>query len=505
MIIMTNKRLKIYILGSIIALSIIFSSLAMVQAVGTDTYSPSINDSFSYSGTNIELERDKQLRIITNKTDNTLIDYFDQVIETNSIQELTNVSMVINSLTSSVASTAIAVNGIQDQTGSYIKNNTNYYNIGNGLWNNVSTTDYMNPNPFNETHTQDFNYSTGTVPSSMMVGNDTMVYIGMPAVPFGDQDTQGSNSCSETDMVHYTINATGMIDVPLFTNTSQFNLTAIYPVNNFNQSEFDVNNLGYIHTHISENITWTNVVTGAISGINPSLNGTEVVLVYQLEQNFNNGQLVASTGYCSSSNSDFNPLLYFGDLSVLQLTWSNFETSNQPYTINGHDFNLNTKTYEGSNQTTRKIEVNMSLGDPGSNFFHMVNLSLDLHVTADFIYDANTGFMVEFKTGFNATITMSIDAIEMPLGNSGYTGIATMQGGMEASSKMDFILTHHSRLYQTAPSTTSTATSLTTTTTSTSNPASSSSTDQTITAAFPTFIILLAIPSFVIFRRKIKN
>ena len=41
---MTNKRLKIYILSSIVALSIIFSSFTFVQAEITDNYSPSVID-----------------------------------------------------------------------------------------------------------------------------------------------------------------------------------------------------------------------------------------------------------------------------------------------------------------------------------------------------------------------------------------------------------------------------------------------------------------------------
>ena len=524
MIRMKYKAIKIVFLSSIFVLSLIFLSFSQVRTELQSNYTPLISDTFSYSGTSTNIEFNSQKRIITNTTTQELLDYFDQVLETNS-GEITNVNLTIDGITASTIGTSLSIAGISDTTGSYTKNDTKAYNAGTQVWDNQSSTQNLNPSPFNDSQTVDFNYSLGTVPSSMILGDGMNVYIGMTPMPFGDNGQQGQgSSCSAQDLMFFTVNDSGQIDVPIFTNISQISLKGIFDATTFNWTEFDQDNLAYIGNHASDNITWTQVDIGVISGINPSYSGTEVVLVYQIEQNFGTGMLEASDSYCPQGSGDFNPFVYFGDLSQLTVVWTDFQQDNRPYTINGYDYSLTTKTYEGTNQTVRAITVNMSIGDPGSNFYAMVNLTLDLNVSIDFEYDINTGFLVEFRTSFSAKIGMSIDSIEIPLGTSGENGTATMSGMLEAQNNMDFKLTSHSSLYQLPPPTSSTSTStststtssstttsLTSSSTSTSNTSSSSSssnsqsTTQTITTDYPNLIFLLAIPAIAILRRKIKR
>ena len=516
MIKMNYRATKIIFISSIFVLSLMFLSIGQVQTEFQNNYTPVISDTFSYSGTTMTLESGIQNRIVTNTTTNELLDYFDQITEQKTLEQITNVSIVIDSITSSNIGTSLSIDGITNTAGSYTKNNTNAYNAETGLWDNSSTTQNLNPSPFNDTQNYGFNYSLGTVPSSMIFGDNTNVYIGMQSIPFGDQNQNQnqSTSCSESDRVYYTIDGAGQISVPMFTNLSQFKLKGIFDSITFNWTEFQLDNLAYIGNHASDNITWANVDIGLISGINPALNGTQVVLVYQLEQNFGTGMLEASDFYCSGGSGDFNPLTYFGDLSTLQLVWTDFQDTNQPFTINGYYYLLTTKTYRATNQTVRDLYVNMSIGDPGSNFYAMVNLSLNLMAYINFVYDVDTGFLVSFSTSFDAKITMSIDSIVIPLGTSGYTGTASMLGNMEAANDMNFNLTSHSSLYQqpqlttsTSTSTSSSSTSITTSTSGTSSSSSSAgqSTTSTITTDYPAFIFLLALPVIVLLRRKIKS
>ena len=266
---MKYKAIKIVFLSSIFVLSLIFLSFSQVRTELQSNYTPLISDTFSYSGTSTNIEFNSQKRIITNTTTQELLDYFDQVLETNS-GEITNVNLTIDGITASTIGTSLSIAGISDTTGSYTKNDTKAYNAGTQVWDNQSSTQNLNPSPFNDSQTVDFNYSLGTVPSSMILGDGMNVYIGMTPMPFGDNGQQGQgSSCSAQDLMFFTVNDSGQIDVPIFTNISQISLKGIFDATTFNWTEFDQDNLAYIGNHASDNITWTQVDIGVISGINP--------------------------------------------------------------------------------------------------------------------------------------------------------------------------------------------------------------------------------------------
>ena len=476
------------------------------QGTFSSLYTPTIGDSFSYTGNQTQDQIQNSFRIVSNSTNGNLLDYFDQQLESNTIMSAQNVNFAINSINQSSVGVSLAMNGYQNATGSFQTNNTKAYDSMNAMWHNSTNTNNLNPQSFNETQSDYFNYTQGMMPSSLNLGQDFQAYVGIPEIPIGsDNNNQGSNQgCSSSDMIYYNI-SNGEIALPSinpFTNLTSYTLVGIYSSATFNMTEFNQNNLAYVNNHPSDNISWNQVTTNMISGIDQSYDGTQVVLVYHLISQ-QDGMLQASEGYCSttggSTGSSDNPLAYFGNLSVIKLTWHELTNTNRPFNINGYDYLLSTKTEEGFNQTNRAITVNMSVGDSGSTFYIMVNLSLAIDLYFDFEYDVNTGFMVNFTAYMNMKLVMSADNVEVPLGSLNANGTASMRMAMAMTNSFNYHLSKHSTLYQT-PQQTGTSTPIGSTTPSTSTPSSSST--ITFSTDFPILPVILAIGSLIVLKRK---
>ena len=79
----------------------------------------------------------------------------------------------------------------------------------------------------------------------------------------------------------------------------------------------------------------------------------------------------------------------------------------------------------------------MSVGDSGSTFYIMVNLSLAIDLYFDFEYDVNTGFMVNFTAYMNMKLVMSADNVEVPLGSLNANGTASMRMAMAMTNSFN--------------------------------------------------------------------
>ena len=500
MINMDKKIIRLYILNLILISLLLFLSFGQVRATVQSNYTPIVEDVFTYSGSTIETGSEMQERIVNNVTTPfQLIDYYKENIEQKNIQDVNNVTIVVQTINPSTILTNLSVFGSQNAAGSYSTNDSSYYNVHDyPNWLNQTINENFEKQPFNQTGPMEFNYSTGFVPSSMIVGDNQFVYVGMPAVPFGsDEGGSGSGAeCSLQDMTNYTIANSGEIELPPeppFNDLTQFTLRGIFNASIFDRTVFDADNLAWLNGHSADNITWTTVDLGLISGINPSFDGMDVVLVYQLAINYGTGMLEADTGYCQVS-SDTNPLEYFGDLSTLQLTWTNYTRTNRPFTINGYQFSLTTKTYQGTNYTSKSLVQNMPLGDSG--IYADADLTLYLNGTIMFEFDTATGFMVGFSSNFKASIGMSINSVEIPLPNAGYNGTATVNVSRGMQSLMDFKLTKHTSLYQTPPSTSTISTTSTTITSQSQSKTTISTTD------YPGYLLVLTLPIIIVIRKK---
>ena len=505
---MKDKKLKLCTLGSILIISLFLISMTHVTGIESNEdnlqtdYIPVINDYFTYTGDNEQVEIQIEQRHVTNSTTGDLIDYYYGFLEILSREHISNASFLISGMDQSLFGANMSINGFENTPDSYIKNDTKAYNMTNRNWNNQSSLLYMNETPFNQEMAYKFGYASGTVPSSMVIGDNMNVNIGMDSIPIGGDDS-GNSVCAPEDLAPFTIQNGGQISLPSyypFDNLSEFQLLGIFKALAFDWSSFKQDNQAYLNNNVGNNITWTTVELGLISGIDPTLDGMVVVLVYQLAKNFGTGMLEATDNYCNSSSGGGSPFDYFGNFSVIPLTWTEVDKTNRPFVINGFNYNLATKTYQGLNDTSVGIQVNMSLGDQGSNFYAMVNLSLQVHVGIYFEYDITTGFMVDFKTDLAIFLGMNADNIKVPLGNSSYTGTATINSTMSMANHMDFTLAQHSSLYQSTSQTNTTLTKQTNTTNSTSPLSQSTIT----TTDFPTFILILALPMLILFRKK-KN
>ena len=502
---LTFKKKRILSLVLIITLTFMLVNNSS-QGTFLSLYTPTIGDSFSYTGNQTQDQIQNSFRIVSNITNGNLLDYFDQELESNTIMSVQSVDFGINSINQSSVGVSLAMTGYQNATGSFQSNSTKAYDSMNSLWHNSTTPYNPIPQAFNETQSDSFNYKQGMMPSSLNLGDGVQAYVGMTEMPIGsNNNNQGSNQgCSASGMIYYSIN-NGKIALPSinpFTDPTSYTLVAIYPNYSFNMTEFNLNNQAYVNNHPSDNISWNQVTTNMISGIDQSNDGTQVVLVYHLTSQ-QPGMLQATESYCSttggSSGSTDNPLTYFGNLSVIQLTWRELTNTNRPFKINGYDYQLSTKTEEGFNQTNRATTVNMSVGDPGSTFYIMVNLSLALDLYFDFEYDLNTGFMVNFTAYMSMKLEMWANNVEVPLGSSNVNGTASMRMVMEMTNSFNYQLSKHSKLYQ-SPQQTGTSTSIGSTTPNT-NPSSSSS-NITFSTDFPILPVILAIGSLIVLKRK---
>ena len=457
-------------------------------------YTPSIADIFSYQGSRVDNNTQfLEQKVYNTTTTNGLLLQQIAKIGLYQIENINNATLEVLSITTSSIGTNVTVHGVKNATGSYFKNDSKILSIGSSNWVNTSSTDPLTDHPYTDTNPANFSYTTDKNPSSMVLGDTEMVEVGQTEIPFWGSDENGNGGpqtgCSPQDSAQFVIE-NGNITIP-FMDLSQMSLKAIFNASTFNRTGFDANNQGWTNNHAYENISWSLLEPGRISGINSVYNGLNVVLVFQWEQNFGSGMYEAWDSYCTNTN----PLQLFGNFSIIHVRWNNYNSTNRPFTINGNQYTLNTITYEGTNTTSLKLYKNIPLWDSG--IFAMANMSLDIDIKITFEYDSATAFLVRFGTAFKAHLTQYINNVTVPLGDSGFMGILNVNSSMIAQSNMDFTLQHHSKLYQ-IKTTTPTSTIQTITTSQ-----SQSQSQSTLTTTdYPGYILLLSLSVLLIFRKK---
>ena len=475
--------------------------LISVFQVGAETnvvYMPTIGDTFSYSGSMSQIESHLNERLITNTTTGELIDYEYSNLEKNANDLLQNISLDINGVWDTYMRTNLSLSGIKNYNGSYQRNETNKFDPDTRNWQNNSLTENYNQDPYTESQSMEFNYTDSSVPSTMIVGDSgTIVYVGIPEIPMGSDSGDSGSSCSQQDMINFTINNGEILlpDIYPFNDMTAYTLAGIFDINVFDFNEFNNDNKAYVDSHGSDNITWSQIAVDLISGIDHGYDGLQVILVYHLtDHQF--GQYEAQENYCSNSgNGGGSPFEYFGDFSLIKLTWNDVVKTNEQYTINGYQLSLTTISHQGLNQTNRQFTRVIPIGDPGHTFDAPVELKLSLDVALIFEYDKVTGFLVNFSTKMTVNIELHAQNIEVPLGDSGYNGTGNINSSIYFSNVMEFKLASHSGLYQEPQSTSST--------TIDSTESTSKQNTVTITTDFPTYVFFLALATIIITKRKI--
>jgi hypothetical protein len=497
---------KISVIISFLILSLIF-----VGSINTETktnlfYTPKVGDTFGFAGTIYDNEVGIDRRIVTNMTTGDLIEYVDMLIEKNDVVDLQNISFHIENISPTIFTPNLSINSVSHSTNSFEKNTTKYLPHDSQNWQNTTNTNNFTPSTYNQSMMVDYNYTNDKTPSTMLVGDSGMiVYVGIPEVPLGGvEGPDQGGQCSDQEMLNLKIADSGRINTPFITNISQLQIRGIFNITLFDRTVFDQDNLAWLGSHSADNITWSQVEIGNITGIDPAYDGTQVVVVFQLEKNFGTGMLEALEKTCPSNggNGGGSPFANFGDFSKVQLTWNETNLENRPFTINSFQFGLSTKTYTGINHTERFLKKNMSLGDPQSPFYAYVNLSLLIDVTILFEYDINTGILLRFKTIMKITIGTTGDNIEAPLGDSGYTGYISLKNIRKKTNLMEFNLNHHTSLYQEDPPTTIPTT---TTTTKDISQSSSKTNIPTITTNFPFFLSILPLTILIVMRKQNRS
>lgn len=198
----------------------------------------------------------------------------------------------------------------------------------------------------------------------------------------------------------------------------------------------------------------------------------------------------------------------FNDISYLNLTWSTVDQNKRPYTINGLDFLLSTKTYKGVNITSLWELGSVSMGGP----LVEVNQTLDAEILVSFEFDVVTGYLLQYNFSYRYAMGMKMDKIEAELGpGSGIYGFMEFSNEWKTEICQEFVLVNHSALFLTVPTPSSSAStemsttsSTNATSTSTSTSASETSGTSGITSGGTAFtaLVTLSLVSLVIINRK---